>query len=188
MLQWLVANPMLDPAWIGPLVDYLQWVKFSEEATEPNLVMKGRTAAALMRRVEEWHGRLARTRRVKDAEWAPSGLPEWEYEEGRFEDGTYAKWTIHELLSAKALYDEGDAMHHCVGTYHYSCSSGHVAIFSLLKQDKTGHWRWLTVEVERASRRIVQARGIYNRTPDDGSLRVLKAWAARAGLDVAAWL
>lgn len=188
VLVFLAANPMLDAAWIGPMIDYVHAIKFAPGAQEPGFSMKGRSVAALLRRVEEWHAQLTKLTRAKKVSWAKSGLPALEWKIGEKGQHAYRHWRIVELLTAKDLFDEGAAMHHCVGTYDYSCSSGAVSIWSLRCEDAKGDWRILTIEVQNKTRRIVQARGIYNRFTDDDALRILKDWAARARLDLAPYL
>ena len=188
VLVFLAANPMLDAMWIGPMIDYLHATKFGPAATEPNLAMKGRTVPALLRRVQEWHEALSREKKARKAQWAPSGLPALEWKTAEAGDPQRKHWRMVELLNSRELADEGNAMHHCVGTYDYSCASGRVSIWSLRCEDAKGNWRILTVEVENRTRRIVQARGIYNRFAAEEALRILRDWAARARLDVASYL
>jgi hypothetical protein len=77
---------MLDPVHFGPIVDFVRHRKFgtenvlSEDGTvdrrplDPTFTMKGRTPAALLRRVDEWHRELGKDSRVPDVTWEPSGL------------------------------------------------------------------------------------------------------------------
>jgi hypothetical protein len=48
----------------------------------------------------------------------------------------------------------------------------------------TGRWAMLTIEVRRDLRRVVQARGRFNRAATREELGVLQAWATRNALDV----
>jgi hypothetical protein len=70
VVRFLVNNAMIDPTWVGPIVDYIFNMKFVsrrivqegggiEEGPppQPNFTMKGRSAAKLLRQVEAWHGR-----------------------------------------------------------------------------------------------------------------------------------
>ncbi len=69
VVLFLVNNAMLDPTWVGPLVDYVHNMKFAPRRTvqegggleegpppQPNFTMKGRSATKLLRQVEAWHG------------------------------------------------------------------------------------------------------------------------------------
>jgi len=73
-------------------------------------------------------------------------------------------------------------MHHCVYTYASSCCAARSAIYSLQADVGKGPERRLTVEVNVATRQIVQARGRLNAPPTQLDRRVLSAWAAAAGL------
>ncbi len=66
---------------------------------------------------------------------------------------------MRELVSGRELYEEGLAMHHCVAGYAMRCASGTSAIFSL----KIAGERHVTVELQPATREVIQARGAYNR-------------------------
>ena len=74
MLQFFIANPMLDSAHIGPMIDYIHQQRFVSQDVfvapgvverrgppQPNFTMKGRTPASLLRQVEAWHRTLTKT-------------------------------------------------------------------------------------------------------------------------------
>src|SRR5207248_8431036 len=76
VIQFLVNNPMLDTACVGPIVDYIHHQKFvpreivgedgSVEIAEPaapGYAMKGRSVTVLLRQVDAWHHQLAREAR-----------------------------------------------------------------------------------------------------------------------------
>lgn len=66
--------------------------------------------------------------------------------------------TAYELSNSEMLFEEGQRMHHCVGSYDYKCRDGSDYIFSL--RDSAGHSKstiqvtkhgeWLTVSQHRA--------------------------------------
>jgi len=89
VIRFFVANPLLDRAQIGPIVDYLHHQRFEPQNVfvargvrerrpppQPQLCMKGRTAATLLRQVEGWHRGLGRMVRASSLEWAASGIRE----------------------------------------------------------------------------------------------------------------
>ncbi|OYV04894.1 MAG: hypothetical protein CFE26_14440 [Verrucomicrobiales bacterium VVV1] len=84
---------------------------------------------------------------------------------------------------------EGEALRHCVAGYWRRCQSGGSAIFSLLQFHLAIlHERSvprLTIEVDRESRRVVQARGRWNRRPDATEYQLLEDWARRNELKLA---
>jgi hypothetical protein len=77
------------------------------------------------------------------------------------------------VLAELAL--ESQAMQHCVASYDFRCAHGASAIFSL----SLAEVRQVTVEVEPMSRRIVQARGVQNRSAEPRELDVLRHWLDR---------
>src|SRR4029077_4063924 len=81
VLQFFIANPMLDLAHVGPIIDYIEQQRFVSQdvlvapgvverngPAQPNFMMKGRTPASLLRQVEAWHRTLAKAEQPK-AEW-----------------------------------------------------------------------------------------------------------------------
>ncbi|MBV9849975.1 MAG: PcfJ domain-containing protein [Armatimonadetes bacterium] len=203
VLHFFLNHPMLDPACVGPMVDYIHHVKFvprddTGQPAEPDLSMKGRSPLALGRRVDEWHRELARETRRPPLEWAPSGIGGFRSPPAPDEEGEAWVWTVTELRTAAELTAEGKAMHHCVGSYARSCAKGQKSIWSLGVEDaRTGlRRRVLTVEVHNARRLVVQARGRCNKAPGDrrASARLgaaphwLAQWARQEGLTVATYV
>lgn len=218
VVQFLVNNPMLAPAQIGPMLDYIHHIRFVPQQfldadgrvervgpLEPEFSMKGRTVPALMRRVEEWHRNLAKETRRGAMEWARSEILEFvlaqreRHPEAR--DGSVERkitWTIQELLSSKELNEEGKAMHHCVATYAPVCVRGTCSIWSLglAESHDPVRRRIMTIEVNNEQRMIVQARGRFNSLPGQkhASARlnqaadVLRRWAEDQGLTIAPYV
>jgi len=197
VIRFFCDSPMLDPRQVGPIIDYLHVQRFEpaearivggrlvppEGPPQPNLSMKGRTIESLMRQVEAWHRSLDRSASGRDLCWARCGIDGFERVEG--EPGNQRRFVILELTSGPELLAEGRAMSHCVGSYARSCASGRVAIFSLRVDVGGGAMeRRITIEVTVLSRTIVQARGKRNRSADPVSVRVMRAWAAKAGLTI----
>ena len=213
VIQFFVANPMFDPHQVGPIVDFLHNQRFVEAPgrivdgvyvagaiPQPNLTMRRRTIESLLRQLAQWHRELARdgvggaagaAGRDAPATWPSSGIAGYERVEGT--PGNQRIFRVVELLDVAALREEGRVMRHCVASYAASCARGRCAIFSLREDDgSTGGggraWRdqrRLTIEVIVQNRRIVQARGRYNKPPEGVDDRVLRAWATTAGLTIA---
>jgi hypothetical protein len=101
-----------------------------------------------------------------DAKWPGHGY-DWE-----FLDENDDVWSFRELTSGRQLFQEGRMMHHCVQSYTERCSTGLDSIFSLSLNAR----RCLTIQVNLASRRIVQALGLCNRRPTPEEDLVLGAW------------
>jgi hypothetical protein len=197
VLQFFIANPMLDLAQLGPILDYIHQQRFVSQDVfvapgvverrgppQPYFTMKGRTPASLLRQAEAWHRTLAKTEQPK-AEWPRSGIDSFEFVEGAERGGNLRIWTITELLSTKALVAEGRKMKHCVATYGHSCASGACSIWTLEVETFEGRAKMLTVEVHNASRLIGQARGKCNMLPGEKHRGILRRWAEKAGLSLA---
>ncbi len=200
VLQFFIANPMLDLAHVGPIIDYIEQQRFVSQdvfvapgvverrgPAQPNFSMKGRTPASLLRQVEAWHRTLAKAEQPK-AEWPRSGIDGFEFVEGAERGGNLKIWTITELLSTKALVAEGRKMKHCVATYAHSCARGVCSIWTLEAETFEGRSKILTVEVQNGTRVICQARGKCNMLPGDKHRGILRRWAERAGLSLAKYV
>ncbi len=200
VLQCFIANPMLDLAHVGPIIDFIHQQRFVSQDVfvapgvverrgppQPNFTMKGRTRASLLRQVEAWHRTLAKTAQPQ-AEWPHSGIHDFEFIEGSERGGNLKIWTITELLSAKALAAEGRAMKHCVATYAHSCASGVCSIWTLEVETFEGRTKVLTVELQNRTRLICQARGKCNLLPGEKQRGILRRWAEQAGLSLAKYV
>ncbi len=172
-IGWLCRQTMLDPRQVGPLVDFIR----HRHDTELAFSMKGRTAAALMRGMEEWHVALRRERKLVGVRYDPSGVIGGRWELGRKKP---VIWTVEEILTSRALLDEGKALRHCVYSYSHAIERKVTSIWSLRRDGE----RRLTIEVANTHRRIVQARGTSNRAPDDSERALLQRWATLAGLTI----
>lgn len=88
VVTFFLRHPMLDPAHVGPIVDYLQQQKFvgaevlqlggalvHEAPPQPNLTMKSRSIDKLLRQIEDWHEELAQAEigRAAQADAQPQG-------------------------------------------------------------------------------------------------------------------
>lgn len=199
VLRFIAENPMLDPRQIGPLIDYLQNQRFEpmeaevapgewrqEPPPQPGLSMRGRSVDTLLRQVDAWHKALGRLR----------GLPATAYAKATFDglalekkiQGRKTRWVIRQLRRAKDLQLEGEALRHCVASYHWSCARGDCTIWSLSKSSGDEPFeRRQTIEVDK-NRVIVQCRGLANRDPSSEEWSVVNAWAREAELQVSKYL
>lgn len=192
VLRWFAAQSMLDTNQIGPLVDYINHLR---DLNPDTFSMKGRTAAALLRGMNQWHDELNQAQREanrnRNAAWLrqwrerlkatynPSGIKPYQIMvEVKNNKGKKVKqnWTITEILSYKDLEAEGKALHHCVASYHSSIESGRTSIWSLKCEDK----RLVTIEV--VGHCIVQARGAFNRRLESKEYKVINQWASKQNL------
>lgn len=201
VVRFFIEHPMLDTARIGPIIDYLHHQRFVEREEfvqpgvirrqgppRPNLSMKGRDPVSLLRQVDRWHRSLAHESVASGMEWPNSRIAGFNWVEGTEGSPSLRRWTIHELLGSKQLVAEGRAMRNCVASYAGSCARRRTSIWSLKLENHEGTLRVLTVEVHLQSKQICQARGKHNRMADTKSKDVLRRWAAKEGLRLAAYV
>jgi hypothetical protein len=180
VVLFLVNNTMMDPSWVGPVVDYVYHMKYAphrvvqegggvEEAPppQPGFAMKGRSATKLLGQVEAWHGHLSREQYVAFQSWQPCGVRPFEQEDETEELGP-VRWTVQELLSSWELAAEGRAMNHCVVSYSDQCADGNASVWSICVQKRGAQEREnvLTVALDVEERTVTQARGRYNALPN----------------------
>ncbi|HEX4447075.1 MAG TPA: PcfJ domain-containing protein, partial [Polyangiaceae bacterium] len=96
-------------------------------------------------------------------------------------------WRVEEVRTSKELAAEGRRMNHCAYCYVWSIQKGQTSIWTMTVEDglgETGRWAMLTIEVRKDSRRIVQARGRFNRAATGEEHGILLEWAGANGLEV----
>lgn len=200
VMKFFIENRMIVTSKIAEVIDYINNIKYlrGREMDEngrfhdvppqhPNLSMKGRNPQTLIDHSDEWHYNRARLQRVnqrmvqgnryspassmKDYSWTGSSIRDCAIPRGKD-----TKYHIVQLKSFFELRDEGADMHHCVGTYATSCSSGRCTIFSV-RQFTKGKFSQRTATIEVRGRNVEQIRGKYNRKPDDTTMNIIKDWA-----------
>jgi hypothetical protein len=179
-VDWLATRTDVRPGQLGPLSDFVV------ERLGAGFVLRGRTAGSLRAAMEAWHEELACQTLAAQPRPRPtprSGFPGAAWTRER--DGVTERWSVEELDSPEALFQEGVAMHHCVFTYLNRVLAGTGSIWSLGRHNVQGRTRQVTLQVRNAEREIVQMRGPCNRAPTDDELALIKHWAAQAGLSVA---
>jgi hypothetical protein len=199
VIRFLVQNPQLERPHVGPIVDYLQNQRFVAQDVfvargvreqlpppQPNLSMKGRSVAALLRQVERWHRSLRRNGPGASTRWRRCGIGEFELEIGR-PGRNLRVWRIRELLSAAELRHEGSVMRHCVASYAGACAAGSCSIWTMELWGFEGVQKRQTIEVNRHGA-IVQCRGRFNALPNPRERQILTRWAEREGLQLGRFL
>ena len=195
VVQFFVANPMLDPHQVGPIVDWIRNQRFVGEPRrivngiahgggipQPGFSMKGRTIQSVLRQVERWHRELNYATIEGETVWPTCGISGYERIEGT--EGWQTIVRIDEIVTSGELQHEGKAMRHCVASY------AHMALAALrrflLKLDNgKGSDRRLTIQLDVPSKRIIQARGRFNASPQPLDERYLRNWATATGLTIA---
>jgi hypothetical protein len=167
-IQWLVAHrddlTGAEPGGVPLAADApLGWARhrFTEMLRGGSpFSWSGRTWASIERESTEYHRQLQTRGRVQRS-WPRKGW-DWSWED----------WTVEELCTTEALRQESLAMRHCVRLYDWKCHRGHAAIFRVSNQSRPV----LTVEVQPNEGRIVQVRGVFNRTPTASEKGLLTRW------------
>jgi hypothetical protein len=200
VVRFFVENPMLDPNQIAPIIDYLHHQKFVDVfeitqngdrlncgPTQPNLTMKGRNPETLMTQVEQWHVQTARIdKKGAFTQWKSCGIDGARFEEGNNQNKR--AYVIVELLNSSELKKEGQEMHHCVGSYVGSCSSGRCAVYSVRQVEGDSLGRKATISVNLTPSRMLQeARGKYNEVLSQNISRIIRSWANTRNIQVCSW-
>jgi hypothetical protein len=173
------------------ITDFLAW-KLADDAA---FRLKGRTTASVTKLSNEWHIQIQKARYGRYLKWKGLGILPWQHviKSSVFE--------AHELLDNRELLNEGRKQAHCVYSYVSWCETGRLTIFSLREYtkkysgsftefgepvyDRSEELSRITIEVNQASRSIVQIRGRQNRRADDRQMKIIELWAAVTGLTIA---
>lgn len=201
VIRFFTRNPMLDPLQVNPIIDYIWNQKYENRVVftgpgvaeqigpeQPDFSMKGRTAIALLKAVDQWHRRLGREQKSGNLQWHSSGIKPATYIEGAKKDRDMRVWNIRELLSSNELIAEGRGMKHCVASYANSCNSGTCSIWTMDLENEDGLNKLVTIEITNGIRQIRQVRGKCNRLPTDKEKEIIRRWAGQAGLELASYI
>lgn len=186
VLAWLAKVPELDTSIVGLLADYVA----HRRREDVSFSMSGRSLPALVRGMREWHRDLAQAQVLHDQAYAASGFEPLELDLSRRDvAGNLQKaiWRVEEILSNRDLAAEGKRMGHCVYSYSRYVENRQTSIWTMTLEDgrgETGRWAMLTIEVRNDLRRIVQARGRFNRGATSAEHQVLMRWAGQNDLAV----
>ena len=182
VIQWLCKNPMLDPAQVGPLYDYISFRRREDNSFS----IVGRSVLAMLRGMEEWHKELYHQKKLKGSGNFPvSGYANKFWSQEQRVDGKKVTifWEIREILSAKELSAEGRTMRHCVSSYSYRIEKGDISIWSLRKNDE----RQVTIALYNKNHYIQEVRGFGNRLATNSEMAIVKTWAREEGFKIGAY-
>jgi hypothetical protein len=169
VIGWLCRLQGLHRLDAGTLDEVLAEVeRWQRQALDEGrkLVLKGRTAASVLRGVE-----VRRETAVRSAGGAypTSGLVPM----------SHGPWQVIALDTPALLQEEGQAMGHCAWSYRTLIRKRKVALFSLRRGDHR-----VTVEVALGAGRVVQAKRKANRPIDEVERAIIGMWARRNHLRV----
>ncbi|MEO9571848.1 MAG: PcfJ domain-containing protein [Polaribacter sp.] len=137
--------------------------------------MKNRKQRALLQQALEWEKNVYASNIGEILRWEASGITPL-YQE-KTENGKKVVYKTVELLNSIALFDEGNAMHHCVAEYDEDCSEGVSTIFSLqrVSENKLTE-RLATIEVGLSEKKIIEAKAKFNEEPNEKSIQMIDLW------------
>jgi len=159
------------------LIDFLEFSVGRNRAFS----LKGRTFDALTRDAIAWSVDTAKMNAASSAMmWYPSGIPA--FDTSKDQDGKTVRYFSVELLSADDLYEEGEAMNHCVGEYVDACNSGASAIFSLRKIENGVVKRLATVEIDPDTLEVEEVSANCNAALSNEAFSILQTWCKEAGV------
>jgi len=173
-IGWLAGQPDTHVLPIEELDRMLAWFEHHQRSSLAHgglpMRFKGRTLRTVRRATERW---WHETQRIEAARpFAPSGLV-------GLVEGAHA---IREIRSMEELVEEGQIMHHCVASYERLIARGKVSIWSLRHHGR----REATIEVALGAGKVVQLKQICNIAPTDEQREVVRRWAERNRLVMAA--
>jgi hypothetical protein len=185
VIRFLISNTGFPQVEIGEIVEFIHGQRFEpaevvvgpgagREPLQPGFTIRDRTLMSLRRHIANWREQIlpegARSVRPPTV-WPKTGIRAFRYcEQDRL-------WSIDELLSDRELHIEGKILQHCVARYVLACTRGHSSIWSMKLDDGVRRRRVLTIEVDPATKIIMQAKGRKNSAPDASARRMLNLWA-----------
>ena len=171
VVQFFSKEVDLNVGQLDSVVDYL-YHKYREDSS---FSMKNRTYNALLGHSEEWHRIVYLKEKEQVCDWKSSGIKPLYVEE--IIDNKKVIYETKELLNSGELFDEGNAMQHCVAEYDDDCVAEQCSIFSL-RQIVEGEpiKRLATLEIGLPSFQIVQAKAKCNQEPDSKSMELINHW------------
>lgn len=164
LLGWLIRTRP-DTASVRPIVDWA----FARHRGDKSFSMKGRSVHATLEATLAWHNELRERRTHADhAPFSASGLLPM----------THEAMSIEEIRTLDVLFDESTHLGHCAYGYRSKIQTGQCSVWHIMERS----FPRLTIEVR--DRRVVQARGRFNRLPHPEEIELLMKWAHANTLSV----
>lgn len=163
----------IHPQEIRDFIDYF----IDQKKANPEYRIKGLTVDGLRRRVLRWHEEMnsdLKSKKLKKKKWEGTNIAN----SNIIIDGT--QYEIIQLKSSNELIKEGEELCHCVSDYIRLCVNGSSSIWSLRKINNDAVERLITIEVKKG--KITQAKGRYNRLPNEVEMKLISKWAEEANL------
>ena len=189
VINWLVAHS--EAVEDGMKTRVLSWARHQYTETEifpegQRFSLQGRSVAKVVEATNAYHNHLAALRDLRRARAPRRGsrrvddsqliMPEQRWTAQGWGWGIRytpnETWVFTELTSESELSDEGYFMEHCVGTYASACAAGRSVIISLQHNDI----RCATIEIDPASKKLIQVRGVANQDITSQERRIINTW------------
>jgi hypothetical protein len=185
LIRYFAVNRMIARNQVGPVVDFINYQKFdSSEIYEngeiirkpppqPNFSLNKRKPETLLKLVDKWHGIYKKLDITKVLAFEKSRVNEYK---GLIDNTRVIQ--IRQLTSNYALFEEGQELRHCAGSYVTECQNNNCSIWSLSIGDTKTTKKILTIEINRLNM-IVQIAGACNRYPTLKELKPIEKWAKK---------
>ncbi|MDM7860529.1 PcfJ domain-containing protein [Alteromonas sp. ASW11-36] len=177
VLLWCCKQTELSVQVLPQLVEYLRVRKGADR----QFVLHKQSYKNVLYAMYEWQRHEAMRKKASGQNLPESGWLPLDWKEsmstkrGRI---VTQQWQVDEILSIERLLAEGIAMNHCVYGYRNAIKRGNCSIWSLRHNQQ----RVITIEVNNASRRVVQVKGKYNREPSNAERQAVVHWAVSNNL------
>lgn len=174
-IQWVSSQGMFPETQLRPIVDFLRQRPDDWQFT-------GRTVDSVLALVHAWHRDLNAEVRETPSNTNVPYTTRYQPLEHKVDSakGTFI-WSVSHIPSYSHLRQEGQKMHHCVGSYHSMIVDGRTEIWSLRVYDGVNApERVATIEVNVAQGEIVQFRGHCNAPVEFNN--AMQRWANMNGL------
>ena len=169
MIQ-LHRNGLRENSPINEIMDYIQYQVFTANR---QINFKTKKAQNIIEESNEWHEVFGNSKYGMPQRIIK--LPKSSIEKFYIEEDD-CSFVIRQLKTNKDLFMEGNALHHCVGSYTNNCLIKGSFIFSLRQiDDYNTEKRLITIEVY--DNKIFQKRGKYNRTCLPFEDKIIAKWA-----------
>ena len=162
------VNDDLDNFTIQEYVDYFEYVKYTENL---NYSLRGRTLNSVKNAIYDWHESTEYSENIKlmKLEWFRTTEKDTKISKDKH------KYLFKEITTGEELFLESKKLKHCVFSYIESCVEGHIAIWSLQKENDSIYSPFITIEV--SNNKINQVSGKHNRPINDEENKLIEEWA-----------
>jgi hypothetical protein len=161
----------LESGDVNEVMDYINEIVFVQQS---KIDIKNKSLENLYRDVEQWHRNLSLQKFEKTLakkKLPSANIPVFDISF----NNTFYK--IMQLKKLGELFNEGYNLKHCVYSYRNYCLKKESYIFSLMhKNIDSSFTSLITIELD-GKKKIIQARGKFNRSVNEDELSIIQLWA-----------